>query len=904
MNATQESVLKKGMKRFFLMQLFLVVFPFLLLRTGPAQAEAENGNGKVVRATLENGLRVVIVRNTLAPVVTTEINYLAGSNEAPEGFPGMAHALEHMMFRGSAGLSAAQLSAIIAAMGGNFDADTQQTVTQYFFTVPSDDLDIALRIEAIRMQNLLNSRKLWEQERGAIEQEVAQDLSNPEYIFYTRLIKKMFAGTPYAEDALGSRPSFQKTTSEMLKKFYKTWYAPNNAILVIVGDVDPEQALAKVKRLFEKIPSHTLPQRPAVQFQPISPGSITLETDQPYGLAMVAYRMPGFDSPDFAAAQVLVDVLDSQRGNLYELAPQGKALEAGFNWNPLPKAASGYAMAAFPQGGDGAALISAIKAIISGYLKNGIPPDLVEAAKRREITEAELQKNSVSGLAAAWSQALAVEGRNSPEDDINAIKKVRVEDVNQAARKYLIEKNMITAILTPRPSGSPVVAKGFRGKESFASKYTKPAKLPGWAKKAVAPPAIPSSHVNPVDMKLPNGLRLIIQPESISPTIGIYGQVRSNPGLEEPQGKEGVNTILNALFPYGTTTLDRIAFQTALDDIGADASVGTTFSLSVLADHFERGVQLLSGNILDPALPEPAFKVVQKETAATLTGLLQSADYLARHSLRLSLYPKGDPATRQATPETVNALTMHDVRDYYRTVFRPDLTTIVVIGKIDPKEAKNIIEKYFGPWQASGPKPRTDPRPVPLNKPSVSVVPDKSRVQDNVILAQTLGLTRSHPDYYKLQLGNNVLSGAFYATRLYRDLREEAGLVYAVESFFDVKKTRGLFGVFYACDPENVWKARGLVARDLREMQKKPVPPYELQRAKALLLRRIPLKESSTESIASLLLSFSVEDLPLDEPLRAARHYLNITAAQVRAAFAKWIRPAGFVQVIQGPLPK
>jgi zinc protease len=173
-----------------------------------------------------------------------------------------------------------------------------------------------------------------------------------------------------------------------------------------------------------------------------------------------------------------------------------------------------------------------------------------------------------------------------------------------------------------------------------------------------------------------------------------------------------------------------------------------------------------------------------------------------------------------------------------------------------------------------------------------------------VTLAETINVTRSHPDYYKLLLGNHVLSGAFYATRLYRDLRENAGLVYTVESFLETGKTRSLFGVFYACDPPNVSKARALVEHNLREMQTTPVTPEELQRAKTLLVRQIPLTEASTDSIARGLLSRSLEDLPLNEPVRAAAYYLETTAEQVRDSFAKWIRPADFVQVTVGPNPE
>jgi zinc protease len=831
------------------------------------------------------------------------VNYLVGSNEAPAGFPGMAHAQEHMMFRGSPDLSAAQLTNIIALMGGKFNADTQQTVTQYFLTVPKDDLDVALKVEAVRMRGVLDSEELWAQERGAIEQEVAQDFSNPEYVFFMRLLEDMFRNTPYAHDALGTRPSFDKTTGAMLKEFYDTWYAPNNAVLIIAGDVDPAKALKKIKELFQSIPSKPLPPRPDIHLEALRPVSINLDTDLPYGLAVVAFRLPGYDSPDYAAGQILADVLDSRRGNLYALVTEGKALFTGFEGGSLPKASFGYATAAFSAGGDGPALVATMKNIVADYAKNGVPADLVEAAKRHELTDAEFQANSISGLAAVWSQALAVEGRSSPDDDIAAIKKVTVADVNRLLRKYLVNDTAITAVLTPRPSGKPVSSKGFGGNESFAPAETTHAKLPAWAKRVEALPGVPVSRVKPTVSTLPNGIRLIVQPENVSPTVTVMGQIKNKPELEEPAGKEGVADLLQGLFSYGTTSLDRLAFQTAQDDIGASISAGTSFSLRVLSDQFDRGMALLANNLLHPALPDSAFEIVRQEKLSSLPGLLGSPSYLSRRALREALYPKSDPSLRQALPETVSKLSLKDVRSYYDKVFRPDLTTIIVIGRITPEQARGVVEKYLGSWKAQGSKPETDLPPVPLNKPSSASVPDASRVQDQVTLAETIGITRTHPDYYKLTLGNHVLSGAFYASRLYHDLREQAGLVYTVESFIDARKTRSLFGVFFACDPPNVGKARTMVERDLRAMQNAPVTQTELQQAKILLIRQLPLSEASTDSIAGGMLSRSQEDLPLDEPVRAAEQYLSITSDQVQKAFATWVRPSGFVQVTLGPNP-
>ncbi|HEY5347206.1 MAG TPA: pitrilysin family protein, partial [Rhizomicrobium sp.] len=772
----------------------------LLLEGGAAAPVPDN----VLRATLGNGLRVIIVRNTLAPVVATAVNYLVGSDEAPDGFPGMAHAQEHMMFRGSPGLSADQLAVIGSVMGGNFNANTRESLTQYLYTVPSEDLDVALHIEALRMQGVNDDQKEWDKERGAIEQEVASDLSSPGYRLYERLRAEFFAGTPYAHVALGTRPSFDATDAAALKKFHDTWYGPNNAILVIVGDIDPKATLATVQRLFGGIKRTKIPAFPKIVLQPPQSSTFSIPTDSPYATQVLAMRMPGMNSPDFPALELLADILNSHRFALYDLVVQGKALGAEFALDALPRAGLGYAEVSFPPGGDAKAIDAQMRAILAGLVKNGIDPALLAAAKLQEHRETEFQKNSIADLASIWSDAVALYGLKSPEQDLERIDKVSVADVNRVAREYLDLDHATSATLEPQGSGAPAIASaGFGGSENISLGEAKPTPLPDWAEAAMTRLSVPPSTTHPVVTTLANGLTLIVQPENVSDTVTVVGHIRNRPQTEEPVGKDGVSALLAELFSYGSEHLDRAAFQEALDAIGASENAGTDFSIKILSRDMDHGMALLAGNELHPALPLPALEILRGQIAQSVAARNKSPGFLTQHSLYAALLPATDPGLREATPEGIMALTPEDVRDYYNRVFRPDLTTIVVIGRVTPEAARASVEKYFGGWKASGPLPPTDLPVVPPNKSSIIAVPDASRVQDNVILADTVALNRSDADYYALALGNTVLSGGFYSSRLSDDLRKNAGLVYSVGSVLEAGRTRANYYIQYASDPQN-----------------------------------------------------------------------------------------------------
>ncbi len=869
-----------------------------------ATAAAKVNDADVTRATLDNGLQVVIVHDALAPVVATEVNYLVGSDEVPDGFPGTAHALEHMMFRGSPGLSKDQLAAIVANLGGAFNADTTQGVTQYHFVAPAQDLNVVLRTEALRMRGLDIDDAQWAKERGAIEQEVSRDLSSPDFKFYTQLVAQLFDGTPYEHTPLGTRDSFDKTTGAMLRAFHNAWYAPNNAILVVVGDVDPVTTLAEVKAQFGDIPRKDLPARPNFNFKPAQAKTVELPTDSPYGSVYLGYRMPGMQDQDYAASLVLNEALGSQRAGLFGMGMDGTALFGGFFGDPLPHAGVGMAVGIFPRGGDAQTVLAKMQAVLAETVANGVDPALIEAAKRKIVAGLELKKNSMEGLADTWSEALAFQQVESPDAMKQAIEAVTPDAVNALAKRTLDPSLATTAILTPESSGKPISGKGFGGAESLASSPDKPVVLPEWAAQAFEKLALPRSTLRPVSYVLPNGLRLIVQPETTSDTVQVYGRVHTNEDLQTAQGEEGVSDVLDGLFTFGTTNLDRLAFQQALDDISAQESAGTNFSLSVSSAHFTEGMKLLADNELHPALPQQAFSVVQQQIAGITAGQVQSPAFLARLGLYKALLPEGDAQLRHPTPQSVTSLNLSDVKSYYAQTFRPDMTTLVVVGKVDPAQAKRVVEAAFGGWKASGVKPAVEYGEVPPNKPAQLHVPDSSSVQDSVKLAQTISVTRDDLARYALNLGNEVLGGGFYASRLYRDLRDQRGLVYTVDTRFNLGKHRSTYAVSFGSDPDKVAAASALVVQDLKQMQQEPVSEEDLKRAKGILLRQIPLAEASFDEIGEQLLTLSIEDRPLDAMTIAGQHYLQLSAAEVQQAYANYIRPDGFVTAVKGPEPK
>jgi zinc protease len=857
----------------------------------------------VTRATLPNGLKVVVVHNPLAPVVSTVLNYEVGSDE--QTVDGEAHALEHMMFRGSRSLSSSQLMDTVSLTGGDFDADTEDAVTQYFFTVPSQYLDIALRLERSRASGLSLAADQWRQERGAITQEVTQDNSNAIYRIFEKMLDRVLAGTPYAKNGLGTVYGFaHQVNTPVIKQFYSAWYHPNNAVYIIVGDVDGPATIAKIKALWGDLPAAKLPTRPAVKLGPVTSKVYRDTSDQPYTIVLLGYRLPGYDSPDYAASQILQDVLSSQRSDLYGLTASGKALYTGFQAQTFRQAAMGLAVGVVPVSVKPETIDQEMRDVIDAYRTSGVPDDLVEASKRREISQLEFNANSIEDQAFQWSQAVAVQRLSSPEAMENAFANVTTADVNRVLRAYVDNNRVVAAYAVPKNSGAIGGGGSGPGKEDNMVPPKTHQPLPVWAQDILKHLSVPPKTLSPTSMTLANGIRLIVQPETITKTVVVSGQIENNPFVQEPADQRGLNDLTSGLFPFGTTTYSRVQYQTELDKISATVSAGTDFGVEVLSKDFDRGVQLLADDELHPAFDPKSFAIVQGQQVGQMQGEVTSPDYLAQVALNNALYPPGDPYRDFATVKSVSSVTLDNVKSWYAAAYRPDLTTIVVIGDTTPDAARATIEKYFGAWTATGPKPQTEAPAVPANTSSQVVVPAHGRVQSSVELVELNDVRRTDPDWAPLLLANAALTGGFYSSILYHDLREVHGYAYSVGSALHTGKTRSSFQVTYACDPQNILPAQAAVVADLQRMQTTPLSQTDLLRAKALLLGDVPIQQASYGGVSTMFLRYSSQGLPLDEYQLDAQNYLSASAAQVQAAFAKWIRPTGFVRIVTGPGPK
>jgi zinc protease len=853
----------------------LVGVAFLPSDTSPLPLAAPSS--AVTQTTLPNGMRVILLPNALGPVATVLTEYGVGSDE--DTIPGIAHATEHMMFRGTSDVSATQFADIADRMGADYNAQTSNESTYYYFKIPSVYVDVALRLEADRMTGAAMRESDWESERKAIEQEVRAWQSRPAYAI-TLELGRLFYGekSPIAALPVGTIEGFNAMHAADIASFYHAWYHPNNATLIISGDIDTAQVLAKISQLFGRMPSVALPQRPDTALPPPAAATLRGSFEFPIGLSGLLYRTPGANDADYGASLIVLQVLNSGRGALADLSANGELLAAFDVGAALSESGAAFVVGVPPLTGstDGAADL--LSRTLANYRTAGLPSDLIASAKLKLLS--------------------------APHTVLENVAKVSDADVDRVFDTYYSPQHQITALLEPASLNAMprIDAKGVEENVRYTPSADEP--LPEWATPMLeAPLTVPQVSKNESVFRLANGVRVVTVPESVSPAVVVKGKIDTEPVYFEPQGREGVASLTNELMRWGTTSYDRKAYEAETDAIAAHVDLGSTFGLTVTSEHFDRAMQLLADGMLHPAFPPAGFAVSKMKQLQALSAAEHLPAVHAAIAQDEALYAPGDPRRRRATVQSTAAISPADVRRWYAFAFRPDLTTISIVGDVSPSRARSIAQRYFGSWRPFGNRPSFNRASLPQRASTrqTITVTSPSLVQSQVTLEEVLPVRYGDPDYAALLLANTILSGEGTGSLLFKELRIRDGYVYSVDSKFDIDEGGATFSISYASDPKDVDLAQAAAVAILRRLQSVPLADVELERAKALLVASRILPLDSYEGIAGDALRRTADGETPAQTDAFWHRVLALTPVQLQGALRRELQPGAFVRVILEP---
>ena len=868
-----------------------------------AQQTGGPGDAGIYTTTLKNGLRVVVIEDHAAPVVQTAVWYHFGSLDETRGKTGLAHATEHMMFRGTTDMSAGGLDDVVARLGAQMNGQTSYDYTQFYFEMPADKVDVGLAIEADRMQHAAMRQADWNVERGAVLSELEGDEGSPFFSLLELVRAAAYPGQPNGRAPTGYISDVEHASAADIAKYYHEWYAPNNATLVIAGDVTHTAIFAKAEHYFGGIARKTLPERTEKHPTPVAHTvSVTSDLPFPFGIIDFAYAVPGDSEPGEPAISTLAVLIENQLSPFYQALVQSNiAIALQATEDTQLKGGLLHVDIVLNPGHTADEAERVFAATMAQTLANGFAPDLVEAAKRLTIAERLYSADSVDGLGdlAGYTYGIVNERVSNEDDRLAALDGASLLAV---ARQYL---NRPTVIGRLDPNAQRPRSNSQKSDAAISDDFSKrvptgPIDVPPALREAVRTPTTARSTLDPASFTLSNGIRVLVQPKPDRSTFILSGEIAGSPAFATP-GKEGIADLASTLADYGSAQYPFAQRRKAVDMMGAVVQNGQSFSARGLARDFPKIVAILADGVMHPTFGEPWFTLEREQLAnslqstATISGVMIDRAYL-----RLLAAP-GDPSLRHASQTSVQSLTQADLTTFTKTYWRPDLTTIAVVGDVTPDQVRSVLESAFAGWSAQGSKPDAHAMSFPTAHSGHEYV-GTDATQVYVRLGQP-GVGRNSPDYDTFLVLNQILgAGGAFESRLWQELRQKRGLVYSVASTVEAGNDRGDFKVELNASPGKVVEAVAFVRSELLTLQTQPVTPTELNDAKLRLVSDALLDESSAEGQVRQLLDIGTNDLPLDYYRTLNDRFANITAADVERVAKKYLDPSQLVEIYAGPV--
>jgi len=880
-----------------------------------------DGDLPVSERNLANGLKVLVLPRRRAPIVVCDLYYPVGSFDEPPGLTGLAHFVEHMLFKGTERFPKGQIDRLVLVAAGQSNAETSEDGTHYWFTFPSDRWELALAIEADRMRGARFDPREVEAERQVIGEERARELNSPQGRLEQSHLAVTYLRHPYRNPILGWPDDIARIEVDDLKKFYRAHYRSDGAILVVVGDVEPEAALDRIASHFAGVPAGEPPlPRPAIA-EPRQTGrrDFTLSEPESAARGLLGWRTVPRGHLDAPVLDVLADLLCcGRRARLWQSlvetdqtttwieAAHTAAHRAGQFLIQLEAAAAA----------DRAAIERRIAEELLRLADAGPSPDELARSRRRLQAAWRWEQEDLSSLAAGLGTSALWNDWRFWQAEHRAALAVDAGAIRRVVQTYLVESSLTAGWSSPQPRGRPAVDADDTV-DAFLSSLTAARAATARLIPAAAATAENSTVPMPLDIRsgisrlvdyrprrmvLDNGLRLIFD---ATPGTGVVAlELWADAGLLR-EAKPGLACLTGRLLEEGTTTRTAQELAQEIEDVGGSLEVGSTgCSMRICSEDLALALELLADVTIRPALPAEAVSWVARRIAAELRGDLEDPAFRTESSFRALIYG-AHPLARdpRGGGREIARLTRRDAVAHHRRHFAPENTILVAAGDFDPRRLVSQVKACFGGWaQRDGPLPPFPPVPEP-GRPRIRRIHHRGE-QVHIMLGHR-GIARNHPDYDALAVLDYIFgSGPGFCDRLGRIVRDELGLVYAIGGGMtdSADVVPGLFRVYAGTMPQEAGRVVVTITEQIRAMHKGAFSDDEVDRARRYLAGAWAFDFQTVEQRADRLLELERWGLDLDEPKYWPERIAAITPRQVRSAARRHLQPDALSRVELGPL--
>ena len=882
----------------------------------PAGVERVTSVEGITEYRLANGLRVLLFPDPSKDTATVNITYLVGSRHEGYGESGMAHLLEHMVFKGTP--KHPDIPNELTTHGTRPNGSTDYDRTNYFetFAATDENLDWALDLEADRMVNSYIAKKDLESEFTVVRNEFEMGENSPEGVMQERMMSSAYLWHNYGKSTIGSRADIERVPIDNLQAFYRTWYQPDNAILVVAGKVDEAKTVAKVAAVFGKIPKPTRVLPATYTTEPAQDGerTVTLRRVGDSQAVAVVYHVPAAPNPDFAAVEMLSFVLgDTPSGRLYKALVETKKAAAvyGFAW---PLHDPGVVM--FGAQVRTEASLSDARDTLIGVAEGlaASPPTAAEVTRARDnwVKDWETSMRD-SGRAAIGLSEWAAEGDWRLAFLFrDRIKAVTPDDVLRVAKAYLKTSNRTVGEFIPTKSAERAEVPATPDIGAMLKDYKGGEALSAGEAFDPSPAAIEARTTRTV---IPPGIKVVLVPKKTrGGTVQVvmsfhFGDVKSL------QGRGTDAEFAGQLLMRGTAKHTRQQIQDESDRLKAQIGVfggpgAAQASIEVTRDNLSPAMALAAEILREPSFPPAEFEVLRQETLAGIED--QKSDPRQKASVRLEKYlspwPKGDPRYVESPDESIEAAkaaALDAVKKAYSDFYGASVAEIAIVGDFDKTEVLAQLTKLFSGWKSPKPYARLvdEYRDLPAIKEMIEA-PDK---ESAVFLAGLrMPLKDDNPDYPALVLGNFMTGGGFLNSRLATRIRVKDGLSYGVSSFLSASPldVSGRFGAFAIYAPQNSTKLVTAFDEEIAKILDKGFADDEIAEAKKGWLQSRKVSRSNDRELARTLAGreYLGRTLLWDESLESK--VAALTNAQILAAMKKFIDPTKISMVQSGDFKK